>query len=87
MPHETGPSGAHLSLWQSPRTKALTQTLDALFWDAIFSMDVTSEEGLSKVSTIVRSPSKIAEARSLQGDKAQRFIEQIDRVSDFGKFG
>jgi hypothetical protein len=65
------------------RGQTLTQTLDARFWDAICSMDITSAEGFLNISTIVHSPSKIAMARSLKGDKAQSFIEQIDRVSDF----
>jgi hypothetical protein len=85
MPHEIVPPGAHPSLWQNPCTKALTQALDTLFWDAIFSMDVTSAEGLSNISTLVHSPSKITAARSLQGDKAQTFIDLMDRVSDLGK--
>ena len=63
----------------------LIQTLDALFWDAIFSMDITSAEGLSNVSAIVHSPSKIIVARNLQGDRAQRFIDIIDHVSDPGE--
>jgi hypothetical protein len=63
----------------------LTLTLDALFWDAIFSMDITSAEGLSNISTLVRSPPKVAVARSLRGDDAQRVIDLIDRVSDSGR--
>jgi hypothetical protein len=47
-------------------------------------MDTTSTEGLSNVSTLVHSPSKIAVARSFRGDKAQSLINLIDRVSDFG---
>ena len=85
MPHETGPPGAHPSLWQSPCTKTLTQTLDTVFWDASFSMDIASTEGLSNISTLVHSPSKITAARSLRGDKDQTFIDLIDRVSDSGK--
>ena len=45
-------------------------------------MDITSTEGLSNVSTLIHSPSKIAVARSFRGDKAQSFINMIDRVSD-----
>jgi hypothetical protein len=65
--------------------QTLTQTLDTLFWNAIFSMDITSAEGLSNISTLVHSPSKIAVARSLRGDNAQRVIDLIDRVSDSGR--
>ena len=52
------------------------------FWDTIFSTDVTSVEGLSNIAALVRSQSKIKAARSLCGDQAQGFIDQIDRVSD-----
>ena len=82
MSHETDPSGAHPSLSQSTCTWTLTRALDAFFWEVIFSVDITSTEGLSNVSTLVHSPSKIAVARSFRGDKAQSFINLIDRVSD-----
>ena len=85
MPHETyepNPSGAQLGKRTFPCGQTLTEILDALFWDAIFSLDTSSAEGLSNISTLVRSPSKIAMARSLRGDDAQRLINLIDRVSD-----
>jgi hypothetical protein len=63
----------------------LIQTLDALFWDAIFSMDITSAEGLSNVSTLAHSPSNIIVARNLQGDRAQSFVDIIDQVSGPGE--
>ena len=63
----------------------LTQISDALFWDTIFSIDVASAEGLSNIRTLVHSPSKIAMARSLQDDQAQRFIDIIDQVSSSSK--
>ena len=53
------------------------------FWDTIFSTDITSAEGLSNIETLVNSPSEIAVARNLWGDKAQKFIDLIDEVSDF----
>ena len=65
--------------------QTLTFTLDTHFWDTIFSMDITSAEGLSNFSTLVHSPSEIVVARSLRGDKAQSFIDIIDHVSDPGK--
>jgi hypothetical protein len=65
--------------------QTLTQTLDALFWDAIFSMDITSTEGLSKISTLIHSPSKITAARSLRGDDAQRVIDLTDQASNPSK--
>jgi hypothetical protein len=45
-------------------------------------MDIASAEGLSNISTLVHSPSKITMARSLRGDDAQRLIDLIDQVSD-----
>ena len=60
--------------------QTLTRTLDALFWEAIFSMDITSAESLSSISTLVHSPSKITVARSLRGGNAERMIDLIDRV-------
>ena len=44
-------------------------------------MDVPSSESLSSIAILVHSPSRITEARSLQGDEAQSFINLIDRVS------
>jgi hypothetical protein len=82
MSHETDPSGVHPSHSQSTCTWTLTRALDAFFWEVIFSMDITSTEGLSNVSTLVHSPSKIAVARSFRGDKAESFINLIDQVSD-----
>ena len=83
MPHETyepNPSGAQLGKRAFACGQTLTEILDALFWDAIFSMDTSSAEGLSNISILVHSPSKITMARSLQGDDAQRLINLIDRV-------
>ena len=80
---ETGASRTHLSLrlqWTTTHP-----TLDALFWDNVFSVDITPTEGLSIVTDLVNSPSKISEARSLQGDQAQSLIDLIDRVSDSSK--
>jgi len=59
--------------------------LDALFWDVIFSTDVASPEGLSNIATLLCSPPKVADARSLHGDQAQRFIDLLDQVSDSSK--
>ena len=45
-------------------------------------MDVTSPKGLSNIATLLQSRSEINVARSLRGDKAQRFIDRIDQVSE-----
>lgn len=65
--------------------RVLTSDSDALFWEAIFSVDVTSAEGLSKIVALVHSPSQITMARSLRDDQAQAFVDLIDRVSDSGR--
>ena len=59
---------------------------DALFWDTIFSIDITPAEGLSNIAILVHSPSKITIARSLRGDQAQTLVDLIDRVSNSGVF-
>ena len=77
-------SGAHSSLHL--RWITLIHTPDALFWDTIFSMDVTSTEDHLNIATLLSSPSKIIDAINLQGDQAQRFIDLIDQVSDSANF-
>jgi len=63
------------------RGLALIQISDVHFWDTIFSMDTTSTEGLSNITTLIHSPSDITVARSLRGNQAQGLIDLIDRVS------
>lgn len=63
----------------------LTSTPDTLFWDIVFSMDITSTEGLSTIAALLHSPSKIIEARNLRGDQARRLIDLLDLVSNSGK--
>ena len=82
MSHDIDPFGTHPGKPAFACGQTLIQPLDALFWDAVFSMDIASAEGLSNISTLVHSPSKITVARSLRGDDAQRLINLIDRVSD-----
>ena len=86
MPCKTSSSGKYpLFSFRWASTSAYPDS-DAHFWDTIFSMDITSDpEVLSNVVTIVYSPTKVNTARSLQGEKAQSFIDLIDRVGDQGK--
>lgn len=87
MPCETSSSGKYPSFccqWMSTSTQAYPDS-DAHFWDTIFSVDTTSAEVLSNVVTIVYSPAKVNVARSLWGEKAQCFIDLIDRVGDQSK--
>ena len=59
----------------------LTESLDVQFWANIYSTEITSNECLSKVQALLSCPSKIAVARSFQGDEARTFIDFLDRVS------
>lgn len=68
-----------------PTASEIRWPADTLFWDTIFSMNITSAECLPNISTLVHSPSKISEARSLQGDQAQSLIDLIDQVCDSGR--
>ena len=65
--------------------RMLTSDSDALFWEALFSVDITSAEGLSKIVALVHSPSQITMARSLRDDQTQAFVDLIDRVSGLGR--
>ena len=84
VPRETSLSGKPPFLASSWRRRELTRTSDPLFWDTVFSMDITSTEALSNIVAIVYSPTKVDVARKLRGDKAQSFVDLIDRVSDSG---
>ena len=79
------PCEADLPSSLPPRTQQighrLTKSLDMQFWANIYSMEITSNECLSKVQSLLSCPSKIAAARSFQGDEAQTFIDFLDRVS------
>ena len=46
-------------------------------------MEVTSDECLSEVRSLLSCPSKITVARNLQGDEAQFFINFLDQVGGF----
>jgi len=47
-------------------------------------MEVTSDEYLSEVRSLLNCPSKITRVRNLRGDEAQMFIDSLDRVSKLG---
>ncbi|KAF9648137.1 kinase-like protein [Thelephora ganbajun] len=74
-------SSGTLSLLRPPWIdRWLVLSLDVQFWTNIYSVDITSNECLSKVRTLLSCPSKIAVARSFQGNEAQIFIDFLDRV-------
>ena len=59
----------------------LMESLDVQLWANIHSMDITSEECLTKVRSLLSCRSNMNVARSLQGEEAQAFIDFLDRVS------
>jgi len=59
----------------------LVESLDVQFSTNIYSMEVTSNECLSEIRSLLSCPSKITVARSFQGNEAQTFIDFLDRVS------
>ena len=52
------------------------------FWARIYSLEITSDECLYEVRTLLNCPSRVAAARGLQGDEAQIFVDFLDKVSD-----
>jgi len=85
MPSETTSSGKHLSLCFQWTSAIAYPESDAHFWDTIFSADTTSAEVLSNIVAIMHSPTKVLMARGLRGEKAQSFIDLINRVGGQAK--
>ena len=81
MPCEPGLSGAIPLLRPQWTGHWFTGSLDVQFWTDIFSMEITSNECLTKVRSLLNCPSKIAIARSFRRNEAQTFIDFLDRVS------
>ena len=80
MPYEEGPPDTHPPHAQRI-VHRLTEPLDMKFWTDIYSMEITSNECLSAVQSLLSSPSKITAAQSFRGSEAQKFIDFLDRVS------
>jgi hypothetical protein len=59
----------------------LIQSLDMQFWASIYSTEITSNECLSKVRSLLSCRSKITVIRGFQGNEAQTFIDFLDQVS------
>ena len=58
-------------------------SLDMQFWTDIFSMEITSNECLTKVRSLLSCPFKISVARSFRENEAKTFIDFLDRVSEW----
>ena len=59
----------------------LIESLDIQFWASILSSEITLDECLSKVRSLLSCLSKITVARSFEGNEAQAFVNFLDRVS------
>jgi len=59
-----------------------TELLDMRFSANTYSMEVTSDECLSEVRSLLSCSYEITHARSLRGNEAQMFIDFLDRVSE-----
>jgi len=60
----------------------LIERTDTEFWSGIYSLEIASDECLSKVSSLLSCPTKITAARSFRGQEAQTLIDFLDRVSE-----
>jgi len=81
MPYEEAPSGT-LPL-PNPQRKGhqLVESSGTQFWSDLYSIEVTSDECLAKVQTLLSSQSSINIIRSFEGNEAQTFIDFLDQVS------
>ena len=76
------------SMWYTPLPRlrqiehCLIESLDKQFWVNIYSIEVTSNECLAKIRTLLGCRSNMNVARSFQGNEAQTFIDFLDQVSD-----
>lgn len=65
------------------RDRYLTcQSPDAQPWSGLYNLEITSEDCLSEVRSLLNSPSKISVARNFQGPEAQSLVDFLDRVGE-----
>ena len=57
-----------------------TESSDIKFSANIYPMEITSNECISQIESLLSCPSKITLARSIQGTEAQTFIDFLDQV-------
>jgi len=76
-----GPSGTPPLLYLQCPNHPFIESSDTQFWTNLYTMDVTSDECLSKIQILLTCSSMIAVARSFRGNQAQMFIDFLDRVS------
>ena len=79
MPCESGfspPSSA------TDRPSAYSRLPDTQLCSDLYALEVTSNECLSEVRSLLSCPSKVSAVRSLQGSQAETFVEFLDRVCE-----
>ena len=81
MPCEIFPSGTLPLLRPQLVGHRLIEFSDSRFWAEIYMMEISSEECLTKVRSLLTCKSNIDVTRSFQGEEAQAFIDFLDRVS------
>lgn len=52
----------------------------AQFWSDLYALEITSNECLSKLRSILGCPTKIAATRRFQGNDAETFVNFLDKV-------
>jgi len=82
MDRGADPSGALLSPRpQRAYRRLIIGSLDTRFWSYLYSIEVTSDECLTKVQALVSCRSSIDVIRSFEGNGAKHFIDFLDQVS------
>ena len=82
MPYEIYPSGALAPLRSQWIAYRFTGSLDVQFWANVYSMEITSDECLAKIRSLLSCRSSINVPRGFQGEAAQAFIDFLDQVSE-----
>ena len=81
-PYEESPPGILPLLHLQRPAHRFINPSDTQFWDNFYAADITSNERVSKVWTLLSCSSKIAVARTFRGIEAQTFIDFLDPVSN-----
>ena len=69
------------SLLSSVADRWLEGSTNAQSWSVLYTLEITSDECLSRLRLLISCPSAIAAARSFQGSEAGALINFLDRVS------
>lgn len=58
----------------------LSEPPDVPFWANIYTMEITSDECLTEVQSLLSCPSNVNVARSFRGTEAQTLVDFLDQV-------